>query len=777
MSHTYKIENYNLPRFFCFLIFALTLLSYSNSLYSPFVLDDFHSFILDPHLYVKNPLSLESLEQLSNTKFGINRIVPIVTFAIDHHLAKNIVQYHLTNITILLLTGLAVFFFTTNIAKTDVVKNKMRAFSPFTLAVVVTGLWILSPIQTSAITYIVQRMAALCGLFYISTLASYTGFRLSQNKFSKTILLICTLSFTILAFLSKENSFTLPFLIIITEAMFISPNKCKDFVKKIPWFNWLILLFLFVLIFPIISSLVSPRLSFDTRHFDMIERLFTETRIVIFYITLLAFPWPQRMNLEHNFNISEGIFAPFSTFLSLVLILVIIAFAFRNLRDYPLISYGIFFFFLNLIIESTIFPLELIFEHRLYLPSVGFFIVIACLLDKLIHSLKKCLSFPETYIVFSTFFVMILSILSILTTMRNHDWRSIVSIHLDSLQKAPNKPRILTNYGVALGMSGKCEEAIPIFQRALDKGIIYYENYIDSASNIVLCLSRLGEKEEAAKKGNIFFKNIPEAINLRNYTKFVHNLSTVNSELNNHLLAYEFLKTGLKVESYKSNNFLVNSLGPVLDKAYDDPEYRQKLSLNKTGNKQKDVLLKIIQTLLSFKDYGKAKTFIKKYKEKFSEDKLINSLNDKYESETTKNQNVEANMKIINHLPFQKDLFYKWVMRITDFINNKYPPLHSTIGWFLNHLEKKYQRDPYITVKKIQWLIDKNKIDKAFNIMEKNFKLHNDFIPFLEIAGNLYRAKKKKEKAIKIYSKILRLYPGTPKRIIYERFITNLNKS
>ena len=128
--------------------------------------------------------------------------------------------------------------------------------------------------------------------------------------------------------------------------------------------------------------MVLPKLlsGYAYRDFNLVERLLTEGRVVVWYMSLLLWPDPARMSMEHDFEISTSLFSPLTTLPSLLLIAALIFLAIRFRRRFPVITYGIVWFFLNLVIESTIIPLELVFEHRLYLPSMGFYLSVAALL-------------------------------------------------------------------------------------------------------------------------------------------------------------------------------------------------------------------------------------------------------------------------------------------------------------------------------------------------------------------------------------------------------------
>ena len=106
------------------------------------------------------------------------------------------------------------------------------------------------------------------------------------------------------------------------------------------------------------------------RDFTLPQRMLTELRVVIFYISLLLWPQPSRLNLDHDFAISYSLVDPLTTLISFAIIIILIAAAILIARREPLLSFGILWFFGNLVIESSVIGLELVFEHRNYLPSM-----------------------------------------------------------------------------------------------------------------------------------------------------------------------------------------------------------------------------------------------------------------------------------------------------------------------------------------------------------------------------------------------------------------------
>ncbi|MEA2108596.1 MAG: hypothetical protein U9P07_04175, partial [Pseudomonadota bacterium] len=158
-------------------ICLLALSAYSNSLYVPFVLDDLHSFVKEPKV-LGFTFDLAGLENLTSTKFGVRRYLPMLTFAFDLKWGGgSLAAFHVTNIAIHLLATFSLFFLLQSLflfskVNSVFVTNDGRNYSTF-LVIIIVGLWSLNPVQTNAVTYIVQRMTSMATLFYFLSFGSY----------------------------------------------------------------------------------------------------------------------------------------------------------------------------------------------------------------------------------------------------------------------------------------------------------------------------------------------------------------------------------------------------------------------------------------------------------------------------------------------------------------------------------------------------------------------------------------------------------------------------
>ena len=140
--------------------------------------------------------------------------------------------------------------------------------------------------------------------------------------------------------------------------------------------------------------------------------------------------------------------------------------------------------------------MELVFEHRLYLPSVGFYIACLSSLDHFVAFLKTKRPSREVEQVFVLLMVFFMSLLSIGTSFRNNVWRDSYALYSDTVRKSPDKPRVHLNLGVAMGRDANLlRESIKVFEKAIELGKPQNERYLQAVNNIVVAFVNLGEFE------------------------------------------------------------------------------------------------------------------------------------------------------------------------------------------------------------------------------------------------------------------------------------------
>jgi tetratricopeptide (TPR) repeat protein len=505
-----------LPYIIAFFIVLMIFSSYSNTFTSPPFLDDFHSFIREKALYLDS-ISVSSLLSLSQTSFGWARLLPIITLALNHSLGhSNLIYFHAVNLLIHLLAFFAVFWLVRQVLAagknrgTEGLLHEMAGFFPLCVA----AIWALSPVQTSSVTYLVQRMASMQALFFALSTACFIKARLlsgNKTRSAAVFFFLCALA-AVCSFLSKENSLVLPFALVLTDIWFFDSAWLKKAWAVCLKTGWKVRLAAIAALFLssfYASTVVLPKLlsGYATRDFNLVERLLTEGRVVVLYMSLLLWPNPARLSMEHDIEISTSLFSPLTTMPALLLIAALIFLTIWFRRRFPVITYGIAWFFLNLVIESTIIPLELVFEHRLYLPSIGFFLSIAAVFVILLRWAAKRL--PEAEFVKAACSALLVgaACLALLTFLRNGDWENRLTIHYDAVTKAPNNPRANADYANELCEVGQSEDAIKYGEKSIEIGRKGRETFVLAQNAITIALMKLGRTDEAIERGEEFLNH------------------------------------------------------------------------------------------------------------------------------------------------------------------------------------------------------------------------------------------------------------------------------
>jgi tetratricopeptide (TPR) repeat protein len=290
----------------------------------------------------------------------------------------------------------------------------------------------------------------------------------------------------ILALGCKQTAVMLPFFIFLYEWYFFQ-DLSKEWLKRnLRYFLGIIILlgliaFIYLGLNPW-EKILSLN-AFAKKEFLFSERVFTQFRVVIYYLSLLFFPHPSRLNLDYDFPLSHSLIGPVTTLLSLGLIIGLIGLAVYLVKKDRLISFCILWFFGNLIIESSIIPLAIIFEHRTYLPSMLVFLIVVLVANRYVK---------QRWFVAGLLCVMVL-VFSIWTYQRNDVWKDAVSLWSDNARKSENKPRPRNNLGNALYRQGKLEDSIIQYREALRIN----PEYSNAHNNLGLALASQGSITEA----------------------------------------------------------------------------------------------------------------------------------------------------------------------------------------------------------------------------------------------------------------------------------------
>ena len=550
--------------------FLLTTVSafliYSNTFSSPFHFDDTPNIVEN---YKLRDLSI--FWPPSGTRY-----IGSLSFAINYHFGSlNVFGYHLVNIIIHIINSILVWWLVILTFRTPVMERintnpQLRYF----IAITASLLFVSHPIQTQAVTYIVQRFASLATLFYLLSLTLYIKAKLQtiqveakdENKFFSTSTLtfyLLSLISAILAMKTKEISFTLPFVVVLYEFMFfiphpslprkgrgiagggiVSPSLSSLRGQSPKQSQYPILTKRLLYLSPFLLTLFIIPLSLigtDKPVGDMIGELreaaqeteeiprniylLTQFRVIVTYIRLLFLPINQ--NLDYDYPLSHSLFEPV-TFLSFIFLSAIFVFAvylFIRSRKMAksssplagedrgllsnvsiggegcyarLASFGLLWFFITLSVESSIVPIrDVIFEHRLYLPSIGAIIAftsgvlygVSYARERL--NIKISLTLATCILLLATAFP-----LGIAAYKRNFIWKDEITLWKDVVRKSPNKARGHNNMGLAYYNQKRLDGAMKEFMNAISLN----PDYAEAHNNLGLVYYNKGRVDDAIKE-------------------------------------------------------------------------------------------------------------------------------------------------------------------------------------------------------------------------------------------------------------------------------------
>ncbi len=519
------------------LLAVTVIFIYSETLSGPFIFDDRNNIRENPHIRISQ-ITLSHLASAAFDSPSHKRPVANISFALNYYIhGYNVVGFHAVNIMIHVISGILLYFFVQTTFRTPALRSRYEHYnwiSFFTAAI-----WLVHPLQTQSVSYIVQRMNSLAAMFYILSFLCYAQLRVNPQEKPKWWLLFGCILSGILALGTKQNTATLPFFLLLYEWYFfrnLSLKWLKDHLALLV--GLLVLLAIAALIFLGTDPLDKIWAGYASRHFTPVQRLLTEMRVVIFYIGLFFWPHPSRLNLDHDFVLSYSLTDPMTTLFSMLAIAILLVLAVIIAKNQRMISFGILWFLGNLAIESSIFGLEIIFEHRLYLPSMMCSLVVVLLVYRWAKPvwLKPLILCTLTIVA------------AVWTYERNDVWRDRIAIWEDCVKKSPHKARPYNNLGVALADDGQYSKAIEQYHKALQINPYYPNAY----ANLGFVLAKQGKVEESIPQ---FLKALE--LKPRDY-ETLSNLGVALLLQNRHEEAIEYLSEAVALNPYfpKAHNNL-----------------------------------------------------------------------------------------------------------------------------------------------------------------------------------------------------------------------------
>jgi hypothetical protein len=438
---------------------ATTLLAYWPGLHGPLLLDDVPN--LDPLLTWLHGDNSWQWALLGNHSGPLGRPLSMLSFMANFATTgENIFALKLTNLLLHLVCGMLLFGLLRRLLRHDA----QLAAQADIAALAIAAVWLLHPLQVSTVVYVVQRMAQLSTLFVLLALLCYLQGReqlSGDRKRAGTLWLwLAFPAFVLLAALSKETGVLAPFLCLVLEVVYFSDGKRRPAAVKLFFATFAAL----PVIFAIAWLTHDPHWllnGYQSRNFGLTERLLSETRVLTSYVHSILLPGGRNLGVyTDDYVVSTGWLTPWTTLPAVLLWCGIAATAAACWRRLPAFCAGVFLFLAGHLLESSVVPLELYFEHRNYLPMLGVLLAIAGLLQPVVT--RSIASSPSMRFVFAAGFVGLLLILALATNARAWVWRYETVLTEQSLAAHPRSLRARMDHATQLLDSGKGAEAIPI---------------------------------------------------------------------------------------------------------------------------------------------------------------------------------------------------------------------------------------------------------------------------------------------------------------------------
>ncbi len=561
------------PRCHVVVILAAALLVYSNTFNAPFVFDDL-LFIVD-NSEIKN---LANLWPPSGTRW-----LGFLTFAMNYRLGGlNPAGYHITNLFIHMFNSLLVYWIIVLTFRTPYISqvhgsslmarsksNKQQSgdiqreinYGPAMFVAFFSALlFACHPVQTGAVTYVWQRVTSLATMFYLLSLVLYIKARLltqsteqramsNEQRVKRCVLYVGSLLSAVFAMKTKEISFTLPFVIALYEFTFLTGHPRRTLLKR------LLPLLPFALTLAIIPlSVLGPEVGmfksgmtagehlrqlevFDLKTYSKYAYLLTQFRVIVTYIRLLMFPVNQ--NFDYDYPHYTTFFNP-EVFLSFLLhcsILSLAGYLCMKSRSQEGVSshwlrlggFGILWFYMTLSVESSVIPIrDVIFEHRLYLPSLGFFLALTSGIVLAATKGEKAIR-PLRY---SMLFLIVA--FSVAAYARNALWKDSLKLCEDVVRKSPNKSDPHNCLGLVYAERGYLDKAIKEYVTAL---AINSDNP-EAHNNLGVAYEKQGYLEEAIDEYLAALRSAPYYPDARNNLGYAyHKQGHIDKAVHEYLFA------------------------------------------------------------------------------------------------------------------------------------------------------------------------------------------------------------------------------------------------
>jgi len=436
------------PLLFCALVATVTLVTYAGVVHGDFQFDDFSSILENSHL--------DRWQTFVGHLDHMVRPVLYGTFLLDRFLYGNSpAGYHLLNFLLHLGSGLLVYLILTRAVTAE------TRHVPFWTAL----LFLIHPIQTETVTYISGRASGLMAFFFLLALFLYIRqIEYLDDRRVSQLYFFGAMTSLLLSLASKESAITFPLVLMLWDILvrqLRGSSLRTTFVSyHLPF--WIILLAVGLTVWSHSRYLALARFSFGIR--PLWDNLLSELNAVTYALLLFFCPWKQ--NFDHDLPVLHSLF-DWPLPLDICFLGGLSAGALVAVRRLPLLSFGLGWFFVQLLPTTLIPRNDLLSERNLYLASIGLLLAVVVLGSHLMRRLIKAFQRPRLVRVGAgSLALAVVLVFCLITFQRNALYRDPILLWSDTVEKSPRKARPHNNLGHSYAQQGDWGRAIDEFRIA-----------------------------------------------------------------------------------------------------------------------------------------------------------------------------------------------------------------------------------------------------------------------------------------------------------------------
>jgi len=499
-------------------LIAVGVSVYANSLWGVFLFDDAYAIVDNVRIR-----GLYPVERWLETE----RPVVELSLAVNYAIGKlNVSGYHVFNLAVHIAAALTLFGLVrrtiaanaewgkiVTLSEAKGLFSRWRCFaslsmtplippsqfrlhnSAFVFAFAIALIWMVHPLQSESVTYVIQRAESLMGLFYLLTIYLFVRGAESARSWRWYVASIAACA---LGMASKAVMVTAPVMVLLYDRFFLAGSFREAWRRRGVVYLGLSLTWGVLFACGVVQHVFTPAtertaIGFGFKGISPWEYVLTQAEVILHYLRLSF--WPHPLCLDYAWPVAHHVGEIIVPGVVVVGLLLLTLWAFI-LKHW--VGFAGAWFFLILAPTSSFIPVrDAAFEHRMYLPLAAVIVVMFAGVRAVwnIRGRRFLQNNTSRRWVEAAFLVGMAALLGSCTVRRNRDYQDTLGMWNEVARQRPDNPRAHVNIGVLLEREGRAEEAIEEYRIAL----AMEPDYADAHFNLGVAFVRLGRYEEAER--------------------------------------------------------------------------------------------------------------------------------------------------------------------------------------------------------------------------------------------------------------------------------------